>query len=138
MDHPVVRWDCALTGIQQPMSICDTNIYCYAVDSGTGLFIDSVAASVFARNFDNEYEKVFVNKAEQNDYKGFVHDFSGHNLATFPSGYGDGCYASFVGYDKEGNICQLLTDFGLVNWCPAFVKQSRDGVHRTADGKLAN
>jgi|GEM_PF-1178656 len=30
--------------------------------------------------------------------------------------YGDGCYATYIGFDKEGHPCQLLTDFGLVAW----------------------
>ncbi len=34
-------------------------------------------------------------------------------LATFTTGYGDGCYATYIGFDKEGHACQLLTDFEL-------------------------
>jgi hypothetical protein len=29
---------------------------------------------------------------------------------------GDGRYATYVGYDDEGNICRLLSDFALINW----------------------
>ncbi|WP_432774035.1 DUF4241 domain-containing protein [Brevibacillus gelatini] len=34
----------------------------------------------------------------------------------FSSGWGDGSYASYIGYDADGQIVRLLTDFYLVDW----------------------
>lgn len=34
----------------------------------------------------------------------------------FSSGYGDGYYASYIGYDKDDEIVRLLTDFYVVDW----------------------
>jgi hypothetical protein len=31
----------------------------------------------------------------------------------FASGWGDGCYASYWGYDNENQVSCLLTDFNL-------------------------
>lgn len=112
----VIKWEVALQEGQKSIPLKDSSLYCYGVDAGTGLFIDSIACSVFVKKQEAEWDEVFITKAEQNGYKGFIHDFDGHNLATFSTGYGDGCYATFIGYDKQGNVCQLLTDFGLVAW----------------------
>jgi hypothetical protein len=57
-----------------------------------------------------------MTKLEENSNKGYIYSFEGYNLATFSTGYGNGCYATFIGFDKKGNICQLLTDFGLIQW----------------------
>jgi hypothetical protein len=115
-DKAIARWTLALKIGQKPISLRDTNFYCYGVDAGAGIFIDSVANVRFNTYDHSEWEDVFVAKAEKNGYTGFMHDFEGHNLATFSTGYGDGCYATFIGFDSEGNACQLLTDFGLVEW----------------------
>ena len=109
-------WKFALLPSQKPISLTDSTFYCYGVDAGTGLFIDASAAKLFDAKGQSVWEEVFINKAEKNGYKGFVYDFNGHNLATFSTGYGDGCYATYIGLDEKGKVCRLITDFALVNW----------------------
>ncbi len=114
-DIPVVHWEYALKEGEKPIPIKDTNIYCYGVDAGIGLFIDSVANYYFNQKKFSEWEEVFTG-TDKTMRRGYMHAFEGHNLATFTTGYGDGCYATYIGFDKEGHACQLLTDFGLVAW----------------------
>lgn len=38
------------------------------------------------------------------------------NIVAFSTGFGDGRYSTYVGYDKNGEPCRLLTDFRLVDW----------------------
>ncbi|MCF8299310.1 MAG: DUF4241 domain-containing protein [Saprospiraceae bacterium] len=115
-ESSIVKWEFALKPGQEPIPLADSSFYCYGVDAGTGIFIDSIANIVAAKFDQKMWDLVFIIKAEENEYKGYTYDFEGHNLATFSTGYGDGCYATYVGYDKFGNICQVLTDFGLVPW----------------------
>jgi len=115
-DKNIFKWEFALQKGQEPIPLKDTSFYCYGVDAGTGIFIDSISNSVFNKKDHSVWENVFITKAEKNGYKGYIHDFEGFNLATFSTGYGDGCYATYIGFDKQGNVCQLLTDFGLVRW----------------------
>jgi hypothetical protein len=114
-ENPIVHWEYALKEGQKPVSIKDTSIYCYGVDAGIGLFIDSVANYYFNQKKFSEWEDVFIG-TDKLIRRGYMHAFEGHNLATFTTGYGDGCYATYIGFDKEGHPCQLLTDFGLVAW----------------------
>lgn len=63
--------------------------------------------------------KIFLdemNKFDPQHQSCLLYDFNGHNLAAFSTGYGDGFYATYVGYDQKGKICRLLTDFGVVEW----------------------
>lgn len=115
-DNEVEKWEFALQPGQNPISLMDTSAYCYGVDAGTGIFIDEIANKLYSKKVQSEWENVFVKKAEQNNYKGFIHDFDGHNFATFSTGYGDGCYSTYIGFDNKGKVCRLLTDFGLVEW----------------------
>jgi hypothetical protein len=115
-DKEIIKWEFALHNGQKPIPLKDTSFYCYGVDAGIGIFIDSIANNFFNQKDHSEWETAFIAKAEKNGYTGYLHDFDGHNLATFSTGYGDGCYATYIGFDKEGNVCQLLTDFGLVEW----------------------
>lgn len=115
-DKPIAKWEFALLAGQKPISLNDSSAYCYGVDAGTGLFIDSLSKALFDKKSQSEWQHVFVTKASKNGDKGFIHEFEGHNLATFTTGLGDGCYSTYIGFDKEGKVCQLLTDFGIIAW----------------------
>ena len=39
---------------------------------------------------------------------------AGGNLIAFSSGWGDGSYASFFGYDAHDNLVCLVTDFRVL------------------------
>ncbi|NOT69817.1 MAG: DUF4241 domain-containing protein [Hyphomicrobium sp.] len=41
------------------------------------------------------------------------------NVAMFHSGWGDGFYASYFGYDADGNVAALVTDFATIDWATA-------------------
>ncbi len=114
---PVFKWEFALQRGQQQIPLADTSIYCYGVDAGTGIFIDSVANIALKKKDEKDFKYIFLTKAEENGYRrGYMHSFEEHNLATFSTGYGDGCYATYIGTDSAGNVCQLLTDFQLILW----------------------
>lgn len=112
----VANWQLALLPGQKPVALKDSVFYCYGVDAGMGIFTDSLANQHFAWNDRATWEKVFITQTAQPDYRGYIHSFDGYNLATFSTGLGDGCYATYIGFDTQGNVCQLITDFGLVVW----------------------
>lgn len=112
----VARWEPALLPGQKPLALKDSTFYCYGVDAGMGAFIDSVANRQLAALGPATWDAVFMKKPEQPGYQGYVYEFGTYNLAIFRTGYGDGCYATYLGRDARGRICQLLTDFGLVAW----------------------
>jgi hypothetical protein len=45
-------------------------------------------------------------------------DATGTNMIAFSSGWGDGCYASYRGYDADDKIACLVTDFDVLDHPP--------------------
>lgn len=41
------------------------------------------------------------------------------NAIMFHSGWGDGFYASWFGYDADGNVAALVTDLATIDWATA-------------------
>ncbi|WP_460501993.1 DUF4241 domain-containing protein [Hymenobacter agri] len=112
----VAKWELARLPGQAPLALSDSTTYCYPVDAGAGIFADKAAATAFDAKGQAAWDAVFLTKATKNGYRGFIEEFNGHNLATFSTGLGDGCYSTYIGYDATGRVCRLLTDFGLVDW----------------------
>jgi hypothetical protein len=123
-DSAVAKWEFALHEGQKPILIDTGTKYGYGVDAGIGMFIDKKANDAFMELYkkdDSLWTKVFINemgKHSRPSWDYVLYNFDAHNFAAFHTGYGDGFYATYVGYDSKGNICRLLTDFELVEWWP--------------------
>jgi len=124
-DKTPVRWQLAIIEGQEDKldDMGDDDFFGYGVDSGTGGFIDaSVAEELLAsRKMDDEEFFNRISKdfdASYTDTFGYlltdVIDSGEKNLACFSSGYGDGSYPSYFGYDDSNEICRLVTDFLVV------------------------
>lgn len=121
-DAPVDKWEFALHKGQEPISIFGETVYTYSVDAHVAMFIDEKASNAFnslTKKDNSLWEKAFNEDEEKNSQKSWFYNlfsFDTHNFASFSTGLGDGRYSTYVGIDKKGNICRLLTDFALVNW----------------------
>ncbi len=85
----------------------------FPVDSGTGTYVDySNRKRVGVYPFGSQFKEISDSLAEKSfdSYKK-----SGTDISIFTTGYGDGLYASYVGYDADGDICRLVSDFGVVD-----------------------
>jgi len=121
-DQPVVKWEFALDSGQRKVSIFSDTLYSYGVDGGMGIFIDEKANQAFTalEKGDNYlFERAFADEMNKHDHLSWQYGnyhFQEHNVVSFTTGFGDGHYGTYVGYDKDGRICRLLTDFGLFDW----------------------
>jgi hypothetical protein len=121
--RPVVRWEPATLPGQDPATLADGEFFGYGVDSGTGCFMDAVAAArlVAAMRADEEYYLTVID-AMRPTYRHTwqwasipLDPLTGANLVAFSSGWGDGAYASYFGYDAAQGLTCLVTDFGLLD-----------------------
>ena len=119
-DRPVVKWAFALLEGQSQIPLGSEKIYGYSTDAGVGVFIDDAAykaldfkATVYNMN-GTVYQE--MDKHYRNDWRYAVYNFGNHDLAAFTSGEGDGYYATYIGYDANGQPCRLVTDFRLFDW----------------------
>ena len=125
---PVARWSMAVIDGQDVASLEDGEIFGYGVDAGTGSFFDPVAGKAAARLLDADPDawEAWQTEGESNGPKRvgpyfFLLDqpLGEANAVMFGSGWGDGFYASWFGYDADGNVAALVTDFATIDWTTA-------------------
>lgn len=125
---PTVRWQTALVDGQDPAKLQPDEFFGYPVDAGTGSFFDPAAAveakALMDRN-PNAWEgwqtRGETNAASIENFGTFLlnEPFGNANVVMFHSGWGDGSYPSYFGYDARGNVTALVTDFGTHDWSRA-------------------
>jgi len=97
--------------------------YTYCVDSGTGCFMDADAVSHFApicEDYDIRTDPIVAEMDKHYRYTwGWanicVNEDTGTNIVAFSSGWGDGGYPSYFGYDENETILCLITEFGVLD-----------------------
>lgn len=120
---PAVRWEMALTPGQSLETLKKGEVFTYGVDSGTGAFADADAFAWADTRSDGEaLSDAWISAGEaEGAARAIPHGFLAlveagprSNIAIFSSGWGDGGYASWFGYDAEGRVVALVTDFAVV------------------------
>jgi hypothetical protein len=125
-ERPIARWEIAVPQGRTLSSLKLGHIFVYPVDSGTGCFMDLDAARALlaraeqaaARQEDNEELFDALKKTYVNTWSWTVlvlDEVTGANVIAFSSGWGDGSYPTFWGYDADGQQVALVTDFGVLD-----------------------
>lgn len=118
-----VGFELALIKGQDSEKLSEDEYYGYGVDSGTGGFMDELTCNEFVTLIEATDDGMLpeLEKALSDSY---VYTYStanytlpgtDNNLTVFSSGYGDGCYPSYWGYDENGGLCCLITDFETID-----------------------
>ncbi len=118
-DEPVVKWEMALQEGQKALPFGLSDIRGYSTDSWSGLFIDTEAYKVLDKDqILKENGAVYkeMKKHSHNNWRYGMYNFGNHNLAVFSSGFQDGYYATYIGFDAKGKPCRLITDFDIFEW----------------------
>ncbi len=114
-----VRWEMLTAGRQDISNLKDGEIFGYGVDSGTGCFMDSSASRLLndAMRKDPAYYETLtkeMDKTYRDTWSWVDTKFGDANLVAFSSGYGDGLYATYVGFDSDNEISTIVTDFAVL------------------------
>ena len=101
----------------------------FPVDAGMMCFIDAKAAETyktflgdwhidnpdknhyddyFAAFFAESYKKLPAYQREGGDFIEWQNPYSGERMVQIASGFGDGFYHSFWGFDESGEVCELV------------------------------
>jgi hypothetical protein len=114
-DNKPVKWEMALTVGQKTDETGDDDIG-YGVDSATGGFMDKATADKIAElelevydKFEKQFDDTYVHTYSY--AIGSITDSGQNEVVAFSSGYGDGGYPSYFGFDEAGKPCALVTDF---------------------------
>jgi Protein of unknown function (DUF4241) len=125
-DHLAVRWEMAVPQGKTPSSLKPGHIFGYAVDAGTGCFMDAdTSRALMARLIQMgvgyaESEKLLntLNRTSVPTWSWanlIMDNATGANVIAFSSGWGDGVYPSYWGYDAASQRAALVTDFGVLD-----------------------
>ncbi|WP_119155638.1 DUF4241 domain-containing protein [Caldimonas tepidiphila] len=113
---PVRRWEPALVAGEDAAR----GHYGYGVDTGTGAFLDGAAWQAYSQRMRREPEAFAESLLREFDRNAapsrswLLFEMEEGGVALFSSGWGDGGYASYWGYDGEGRLAALLTDFQVL------------------------
>ncbi|MBQ8966012.1 DUF4241 domain-containing protein [Ruminococcus sp.] len=135
-DKPAVKFELALTGdedIEEFRTFTEGDYFGFPVDAGLGCFCDVKAQEAFLRfedalhkkhgkdfNTYNDYMAAFFAESykadpryqrKDGDFINFTVPDTDYHIPICNSGFGDGMYPVYFGYDEDGNICRAVIQF---------------------------
>lgn len=127
-NSPVSRWELATTADQKISDLKGEEIFGFPVESGMGSFmdvetqtaLDRLEQRIFHRkgaDFMGIYEEFF--HSHFFDENGAIDQFAllkpdekaSGNIFAFETGYGEGFYGSYIGFDSHGKPVKIVTEF---------------------------
>lgn len=127
-EAPPVRWALAVTDEQDPATLTGDDIFGYGVDAGTGAFVDAAVPAWLAERYPPSDVDGYSAVVDDWQVRGeaaapdlgipygfaLVEPLGPGGAAMFSSGWGDGYYASWVGYDADDRPVVIVTDFAVI------------------------
>jgi len=131
-DVPAVRFEEALIGHEDISSLGDEEFFGFNVDAGLGSICDKRLHQAFcdfvdqwykehpgANLYDDYFAALFAESFRQHpeyqrsggDWLNWQIPGTEYHLPIFQSGFGDGAYPVYWGYDEAGEICQIVVQF---------------------------
>ena len=130
-NKPVV-YELAVTGNEEGMDEAkEDEYYGFGVDAGMGCVADKKAQEEYSKYWkkleeegaDNPYDDIFEEllaesfkkfpkyQRDGGDWANFIIPDSDLNIPVFASGWGDGVYPCYFGYDEKGELCSFYIHF---------------------------
>jgi len=127
----VVKWEMALIPGQAADALEEGEIYGFATETGTACFMDKAASAAIKQEIkggSDFFEEVMeeLDAAYQSSWSWANMSLETANVVIFLSGYGDGYYATYYGYNQAGEMVALLTDFGVFPWSGEVIEAAED------------
>ena len=129
-ERAAVRWEMATPQGQTLSALMTGEVFGYPVDFATGCFTDADVLSTLEANEATRTDvadesKQFYHRLDDMQDKTYlptwswadliVDETTGANVIAFSSGFGDGFYTSYWGYDASDQRVALVTDFGVLD-----------------------
>lgn len=109
-----IRWEMMLLPDQELSKLKDDEFWGYAVDAGMGCFADLKAIQIVHNNKDNRefIDKLADDLIRLSSRTGWCNiNLEVGNIIAFSSGWGDGSYPTFAGFDEDNQLVAVVTDF---------------------------
>ena len=113
-DRPVVRWEMAPLAGEDASNLEEGEVTGYGVDAGTGCFVDAETARALLA--DEDGHQVIIDAWIPEKREGVIYPYGDGDIAVFHSGFGDGFYGTYLGYDADAALAAVVTDFAVIDW----------------------
>lgn len=119
-DSTPVRWETALSYQVEPGDIGPDELFSVAVDGGTiGIGSAEVVEELLRRFDSDEAEYWSVTDAAYDrmiayEYTAVSYPIDDLQFFLVSTGFGDGRYPIWVGFDEQGHVAQFVVEFGVV------------------------
>lgn len=127
-DAEISEWKMAVTEGQHLKDLGKDEIFGYPVESGMGCFMDvetqnalnkletelfEKKGSDFMGIYEEFFHEYFFDENGAIDQFAFLKPYNNkkENIFAFEAGYGEGFYASYIGFDKENQPVKIITEF---------------------------
>jgi hypothetical protein len=119
VDEPAVLWTMALIPGQDVAELDEDGYFGYPVSAGTGTLADRVAIEALSKWTYDQIDEAFIPAKIPLDpieavSAATADEETGANVYVVGSGWGDGCYATYLGRTADGNISSFVTDFRVL------------------------
>ncbi|MCX3060054.1 DUF4241 domain-containing protein [Streptomyces beihaiensis] len=116
-DEPVAAWEHAVQAGQDLADLGDDEFFGYGVDAGTGCFYDAESDGSFPE-CEGDVGPLWDAFEERDHAPGpylVTSPSTGHTVAAFGSGWGDGAYPTWIGRTAGGAVACFVTDFFVMD-----------------------
>lgn len=113
-DHPVARWEPALQPGQSALDLGNGEYYGFGVDTGQASFADAdVWNRLSTAGYDarDDWEQRWIDLGDRVREHLVAEVEPG--MVAWPSGWGDGSYPTWIGYDTAGEVVCFVADMRL-------------------------
>ena len=127
-NEEISNWEMALCEGQKLQDLKEEEVYGYPVESGMACFMDKDAQVLlnqleqdlyhskgvdFMGIYEEFFHEHFFDENGAIDQYAFLKPYENKelNIFAFEAGLGEGFYASYIGFDQQGNPQKLVTEF---------------------------
>ena len=119
-DKLPVKWEMALLKGESAKSFKHDEFMGYEVENGLGCFMDEKAMElldIYSEEQLENYEKTIRQAVGDNINSCadiIIDEKSGINIVVFASGWNEGTFPTYYGFDDENNLSRIVTDFMVI------------------------
>ena len=119
-DNEPVRWELALLKGETARGFGHDEFMGYEVENGLGCFMDESVMEILDVMSEEEldkYERTVREEVRKNEHscaEMLINSKTGQNIVIFASGWNDGTFPTYYGFDKNNKLARLVTDFMVI------------------------
>lgn len=119
-DNDPVKWELALLKGESSKGFGYDEFMGYEVENGLGCFMDESVMKILDIMDEKDldmYERAIRDAVVKNEHscaEMLIDKEAGSNIVIFASGWNEGIFPTYYGFDKDGKLSRLVTDFMVI------------------------